>query len=114
MLGGGADPRAPLHRQSSALELIPLCHPLAPRSSASRGDVDRGELELIVEARTIGPAGVEMEPLTAASVVALTVYDIAKGSSGAEVAGLALVEKSGRALGSLEGVCLPELVTRGA
>jgi len=61
-------------------ELIPLCHPLmlskvsvelTPRPESSRIDIE-------ALAKTTGPTGVEMEALTAASVAALTVYDMAK------------------------------------
>jgi cyclic pyranopterin phosphate synthase len=79
-------------------ELIPLCHPLALSFVGVEGsiDVQRGEIELIAEARTTGPTGVEMEALTAASVAALTVYDMVKGvQRGAEIVSVALQEKSG-------------------
>jgi len=79
-------------------ELIPLCHPLQLSYVGVEGsiDADTGEIELIAEARTTGPTGVEMEALTAASVAALTVYDMVKGiERGAEIAGVALLEKSG-------------------
>ena len=48
-------------------ELIPLCHPLALSFVGVEGsiDADTGEIELIAEARTTGPTGVEMEALTA-------------------------------------------------
>jgi cyclic pyranopterin phosphate synthase len=79
-------------------ELIPLCHPLALSFVGVDGsiDVQTGEIELIAEARTTGPTGVEMEALTAASVAALTVYDMVKGvQRGAEIASVALQHKSG-------------------
>jgi cyclic pyranopterin phosphate synthase len=79
-------------------ELIPLCHPLALSFVGVDGAVDaeRGEVVLTAEARTTGPTGVEMEALTAAAVAALTVYDMVKGlERGAEIAEVALVEKSG-------------------
>jgi cyclic pyranopterin phosphate synthase len=79
-------------------ELIPLCHPLALSFVGVEGeiDVDAGTIELIAEARTTGPTGVEMEALTAASVAALTVYDMVKGvQRGAEIASVALLSKSG-------------------
>src|SRR5690242_18221447 len=62
-------------------ELIPLCHPLALSFVGVEGAVDAkaGGITLIAEARTTGPTGVEMEALTAASVAALTVYDMVKG-----------------------------------
>jgi cyclic pyranopterin phosphate synthase len=59
-------------------------------------DVERGEIVLTAEARTTGPTGVEMEALTAASVAALTVYDMVKGvQRDAEIASVVLLEKSG-------------------
>ena len=79
-------------------ELIPLCHPLALSYVGVDGAIDvvTGEITLTAEARTTGPTGVEMEALTAASVAALTVYDMVKGiERGAEIASVALVEKSG-------------------
>jgi cyclic pyranopterin phosphate synthase len=79
-------------------ELIPLCHPLALSSIGVEGHIDtqNGEIELVAEARTTGPTGVEMEALTAASVAALTVYDMVKGiERGARIVEVALQEKSG-------------------
>jgi cyclic pyranopterin phosphate synthase len=79
-------------------ELIPLCHPLALSFVGVEGSVDAeaGEIRLTAEARTTGPTGVEMEALTAASVAALTIYDMVKGiERGAEIAEVVLVEKSG-------------------
>jgi cyclic pyranopterin monophosphate synthase len=79
-------------------ELIPLCHPLALSFVGVEGaiDTDTGEITLIAEARTTGPTGVEMEALTAASVAALTVYDMIKGiERGAEIGQISLQEKSG-------------------
>ena len=79
-------------------EMIPLCHPVALSFVGVDGSIDvrTGEIELIAEARTTGPTGVEMEALTAASVAALTVYDMVKGvQRGAEIASVALQEKSG-------------------
>ncbi len=79
-------------------ELIPLCHPLALSFVGVEGAVDAeaGEIVLTAEARTTGPTGVEMEALTAASVAALTVYDMVKGlERGAQIAEVVLLEKSG-------------------
>jgi cyclic pyranopterin phosphate synthase len=79
-------------------ELIPLCHPVALSFVGVEGSIDAhaGEIVLIAEARTTGPTGVEMEALTAASVAALTVYDMVKGvQRGAEIASVALEHKSG-------------------
>ena len=79
-------------------ELIPLCHPLALTFVGVDGSVDvsDGRIVLTAEARTTGPTGVEMEAMTAASVAALTVYDMVKGMErGAEIAEVVLLEKSG-------------------
>jgi cyclic pyranopterin phosphate synthase len=79
-------------------ELIPLCHPLALSHVGVDGAVDAeaGRIVLTAEARTTGPTGVEMEALTAATVAALTVYDMVKGlERGAEIAEVVLLEKSG-------------------
>ena len=79
-------------------ELIPLCHPLALTFVGVEGvvDADAGTITLTAEARTTGPTGVEMEAMTAASVAALTVYDMVKGiERGAEIGEIVLLEKSG-------------------
>ena len=79
-------------------ELIPLCHPL-PLSFvdvAAVVDADGGTVTLTAEARTSAQTGVEMEAMTAASVAALTVYDMVKGVERGVVAeSLRLLEKSG-------------------
>ena len=77
-------------------ELIPLCHPLPLTFVDVRIEVADDLVEIESEARTSARTGVEMEALTAASVAALTVYDMVKGlERGVEIAELALVEKSG-------------------
>jgi cyclic pyranopterin monophosphate synthase len=79
-------------------ELIPLCHPLALSFLGVEASVDvaAGEITIVAEARTTGPTGVEMEALTAASVAALTVYDMVKGiERSAEISSVALESKSG-------------------
>jgi len=79
-------------------ELIPLCHPLALTDLVVSVTPDRsaGGLRIRAEAATTGPTGVEMEALTAASVAALTAYDMVKGvERGVEIRALRLVSKSG-------------------
>jgi cyclic pyranopterin monophosphate synthase len=79
-------------------DLIPLCHPLPLSFVGVEAEIDAesGEIALTAEARTTGPTGVEMEALTAATVAALTVYDMVKGiERGAEIASITLLEKSG-------------------
>ena len=79
-------------------ELIPLCHPLALTDLVVAISPDRaaGGLRIRAEAATTGPTGVEMEALTAASVAALTVYDMVKGvERGVEIQWVRLVSKTG-------------------
>jgi cyclic pyranopterin monophosphate synthase len=77
-------------------ELIPLCHPLPLSFVDVRIEVLGDRVEIQTEARTTGQTGVEMEALTAASVAALTVYDMVKGiERGVEIAEVVLIEKSG-------------------
>jgi cyclic pyranopterin monophosphate synthase len=59
-------------------ELIPLCHPLPLTVADVRVDVGSGRVEIEASAETTAQTGVEMEALVAASVAALTVYDMAK------------------------------------
>jgi cyclic pyranopterin monophosphate synthase len=77
-------------------ELIPLCHPLPLSFVDVRIEVHDDRVEIRTEARTTGQTGVEMEALTAASVAALTVYDMVKGiERGVEITEVVLLEKSG-------------------
>ena len=79
-------------------ELIPLCHPLALTDLVVAITPDRaaGVLRIRAEAATTGQTGVEMEAMTAASVAALTVYDMVKGvERGVEIRGVRLVSKTG-------------------
>jgi cyclic pyranopterin monophosphate synthase len=78
--------------------LIPLCHGLPLSYVGVEGSIDAeaGTVTLVTEARTAARTGVEMEALTAASVAALTVYDMVKGlEKGVEIAEIVLLEKSG-------------------
>jgi cyclic pyranopterin phosphate synthase len=58
--------------------LIPLCHPLPLSHIEVTLDVRDNSVEIVATAETTAQTGVEMEALTAASVAALTVYDMAK------------------------------------
>jgi cyclic pyranopterin phosphate synthase len=76
-------------------ELIPLCHPL-PLTHVEVS-LEVGEAEVVIEssAETTAQTGVEMEALVAASVAALTVYDMAKAiDKEMEISDVRLVEKS--------------------
>jgi cyclic pyranopterin phosphate synthase len=59
-------------------ELIPLCHPLPLSHVEVTLDVEEGGVAIEASAETTAQTGVEMEALTAASVAALTVYDMVK------------------------------------
>ena len=59
-------------------ELIPLCHPLALSHVEVRLEIEKGGVAIEASAETTAQTGVEMEALTAASVAALTVYDMVK------------------------------------
>ena len=79
-------------------ELIPLCHPLPLTDLVVGVTPDRaaGVLRIRAEAATMAQTGVEMEALTAASVAALTVYDMVKGvEKGVEIRSIHLVSKTG-------------------
>ncbi|MDE2514534.1 MAG: cyclic pyranopterin monophosphate synthase MoaC [Rhodospirillales bacterium] len=79
-------------------ELIPLCHPLALSAVTVDFTAESAEPAIRIAAmvRTTGPTGVEMEALTAASVAALTIYDMCKAiDRGMRIEGLRLLHKEG-------------------
>jgi cyclic pyranopterin phosphate synthase len=78
-------------------DLIPLCHPLALTSvSLDFSSVGRDSLEITATVKIYGKTGVEMEALTAVSIAALTVYDMAKAvDRGMTIESVRLEEKSG-------------------
>jgi cyclic pyranopterin phosphate synthase len=59
-------------------ELIPMCHPLALTHVDVRAEIVPEGVRITASVTTVGATGVEMEALTAASVAALTVYDMTK------------------------------------
>ena len=79
-------------------DLIPLCHPL-PITSVSVDlvpDADLPGIRITATVKTTGQTGVEMEALTAASVAALTVYDMSKAvDKTMEIGGLCVTLKDG-------------------
>ena len=86
-------------------ELIPLCHPLPITKVAVELTLDPDLPGVRIEGtvKTTGQTGVEMEALTAASVTALTVYDMAKAvDKGMEIGGLRVVLKDGGKSGRYE------------
>jgi cyclic pyranopterin phosphate synthase len=81
-------------------ELIPLCHPLSLDvvDVRSEVDVDAGTVTITAEARATARTGVEMEALTAATVAALTIYDMVKGvQRGVTIEQVVLLSKHGGA-----------------
>jgi cyclic pyranopterin phosphate synthase len=77
-------------------ELIPLCHPLALTHADVRCDLGDEGVEITATASTSAQTGVEMEALTAATVAALTIYDMTKAlDKSIEITAVYLLEKSG-------------------
>ena len=77
-------------------DLIPLCHPLPIDAVSLELAVAGAGVEISATVRTTGRTGVEMEALTAASVAALTVYDMCKAvDRGMRIDGLRVVHKDG-------------------
>jgi cyclic pyranopterin phosphate synthase len=79
-------------------DLIPLCHPLRITGVdvAFTENARKGELTVEARVRTVDKTGVEMEALTAASIAALTVYDMVKAvERGVTIERIQLIEKSG-------------------
>ncbi len=79
-------------------DLIPLCHPLMLSSVnvELQADEEKCEVRVLATCKLAGQTGVEMEALTAASIAALTVYDMCKAvDRGMVVHSLQLLEKSG-------------------
>jgi cyclic pyranopterin phosphate synthase len=77
-------------------ELIPLCHPLRLSHVTVEIDPDENGARIVATAETVDRTGVEMEAMVAASIAALTVYDMVKGVERAvEVARVRLLHKSG-------------------
>ena len=77
-------------------ELIPLCHPLPISAISLELTVAENAVEIAATVRTTGQTGVEMEAMTAASVAALTVYDMCKSvDRGMRIEALRLTHKAG-------------------
>jgi len=77
-------------------DLIPLCHPIALNKVEVDITADGATITILATAETNDRTGVEMEAMTAASVAALTIYDMGKGiDRGMRITTVELVEKSG-------------------
>jgi cyclic pyranopterin monophosphate synthase len=81
-------------KQTSSL--IPMCHPLALSFVDVRVQVVEGGVAIEATAATVAETGVEMEAMVAASIAALTVYDMTKAlDKGIRIREVALMRKSG-------------------
>src|SRR3982751_3523615 len=77
-------------------DLIPLCHQLPLSHVAIQFKVRTEGIEVLATAATVARTGVEMEAMTAASVAALTIYDMTKAlDKGIEIRSVHLLEKTG-------------------
>ncbi|MFC6646650.1 cyclic pyranopterin monophosphate synthase MoaC [Granulicella cerasi] len=77
-------------------ELIPMCHPLMLSFVDVTAEVVAGGVEIRATAATVAGTGVEMEAMTAASIAALTVYDMTKAlDKGIRIREVVLLEKRG-------------------
>lgn len=77
-------------------ELIPMCHPLMLSHVDVACQIEARGVRITATATITGPTGVEMEALTAASVAALTVYDMTKAlDKGIEIQDVYLLSKTG-------------------
>jgi cyclic pyranopterin monophosphate synthase len=80
-------------------ELIPLCHPLQLSHVEVTLEVQEGIVDITAVVETTAQTGVEMEALTAATVAALTIYDMCKAVDKAmTIGGVRLIEKTKEAL----------------
>jgi cyclic pyranopterin phosphate synthase len=85
--------------------LIPLCHPVALSAVSVDLTVDRerAAVDITARCRCRGPTGVEMEALTAATLAALTVYDMCKATDrGIRITDVRLVHKAGGKSGTYD------------
>jgi cyclic pyranopterin phosphate synthase len=81
-------------------DLIPLCHPLPVSGVTVDFEIAESSVRITTSVKTTGVTGVEMEALTAASVAALTVYDMIKAvDRSARVTDIEVLSKSGGASG---------------
>ena len=86
-------------------ELIPLCHPLPIDAVTVDFELEQSEhrVDIVAEVRVTGRTGVEMEALTAASVAALTVYDMCKAvDKGMVIGNVRLLRKEGGKSGTYD------------
>jgi cyclic pyranopterin phosphate synthase len=86
-------------------ELIPLCHPLMLSHADVDAQVEKHGVRITASVSTTAQTGVEMEALTAATVAALTVYDMTKAlDKSIEIQDVFLLEKTGGKSGDYKRV----------
>jgi cyclic pyranopterin phosphate synthase len=86
-------------------DLVPLCHPLLLTHVDVRVEAHKTGVRFEASVACAGPTGVEMEALTAASVAALTLYDMVKAvERSATIEKVRLLEKSGGKSGTYKAV----------
>jgi cyclic pyranopterin monophosphate synthase len=86
-------------------DLIPLCHPLALTNVSVEFDIldTENAIDVFATCKLKGRTGVEMEALTAATITALTIYDMCKAvDKGMEIVSTRLLEKSGGKSGTFK------------
>ena len=84
-------------------ELIPMCHPLMLTHLDVETKIEPRGVRIRATAATTGPTGVEMEALTAASIAALTIYDMTKAlDKSIEIGEIFLLEKTGGLSGAFK------------
>jgi cyclic pyranopterin monophosphate synthase len=84
-------------------ELIPMCHPLALSFVDVQATIAPGGVEIRATAATIAGTGVEMEAMTAASIAALTIYDMTKAlDKGIRIREIVLQSKTGGKSGTYQ------------
>lgn len=90
-------------------DLIPLCHPLPLTHISVDLTIQHDGVDIVATAATKARTGVEMEALTAATIAALTVYDMTKAlDKSIEIRGIHLLEKAGGKSGEFHRAEPPE------
>ena len=96
----GAARIAGIQAAKQTASLIPLCHPLLVGSVSVNFTIGDDHVEVEAHVETIDRTGVEMEAMTAASIAALTIYDMSKSTDrDMKISDLQLWEKTGGRLG---------------
>lgn len=87
---------AAIQAAKNTAQIIPYCHPVPVDFVGIEFQVSRNRIEATAQVKAVGKTGVEMEALTAASVAALTLYDMLKPvDDQLEILGVQLLEKTG-------------------